>query len=145
MDKQEDELECYLGHEEGRSCDAAEREMCKLRDCRSYCHRVMYFSKLVENLDWAVEEAGFDSRFFSKSKNYPYPIGAFSFGPYRLYGLHYGPDLFIAGNGGIKLVKAIKEAPHLYQSYKDIHYVAKRLHKRIYSEYRGVFPHRSGG
>lgn len=138
--KTEDELTEFLVREDGKSCDAAEREKCEFTRCHRFCKRPDFFSKLTENLGWAVEERGFDTSFFTSREKYPYPLGGFYFGTCRLYGLRYGNDLFIAGNGGVKLDDAIQDSEFLRDYYEDMKYAARLIRSRLQREFDGDFP-----
>jgi hypothetical protein len=73
--------------------------------------------------------------FSPRATTITHPIGAFEHGTYRLYGLRFSSDLFIAGNGGIKLTRSIAEDLHLLQCLEDIKEVRDRILIRLQEEY----------
>jgi hypothetical protein len=133
--EEEDELTRFLEREHGIYCSKREENSCIDSRCRAHCQRQTFLQKLGQDLLDATLDYGFDTRFFSPSDNYTHPIGAFEHGTYRLYGLRFSSDLFIAGNGGIKLTRSIAEDLHLLQCLEDIKEVRDRILIRLQEEY----------
>jgi len=131
-----DDLTQFLDREDGTVCSPDERhqchedldhKICPAPRCRRYEFRV----RLLESLNVGVNGGGFLDHHFARKDRYPFPVGAIKAGRYRLYGVHYGPDLFIAGDGGLKLVPKIKDDPALLARFGRVTEAARRLDEAI--------------
>ena len=140
-ERSERELDRFLDREDSTVCSKEERDRCK--QCRHRCRRYEFLTRLAENLQLSITEAGFRADFFRPLEHYTAPTAAYYAGTYRVYGVRFGPEigeagpsLFIAGDGGVKLVQKIKEDPVLEGRYNDVRHVARCLSKRL--EERGL-------
>ncbi len=131
-DREQNELEAFFLRENGL-CSANERRRCLdgARGCRKYCRRQEYRDRLLQLLDISTSEAGFRPEFFRPFDKYRFPTCALQAGPYRLFGMRFDTDLFIAGSGGIKLSRRVQDDPVLDTALKDLTIAAQWLRNRM--------------
>lgn len=133
------EFDLFISQEEGTVCSSAQRRRCRL--CHARCKRFENLNRLAETVQYATQESGFRPELFRTLSRYPPDTGALYAGAYRLFGIRFGPNedapsvdgpsLFVAGNGGIKLVDKIYDDAHLKSCFKDVVYAARRLRERM--------------
>lgn len=68
---------------------------------------------------------------FRPLDTYKHPVAALEMGPYRLYGLRFDDELFVAGAGAAKFVRAIRDDPEAEAAYDDVRHAARRLQNRL--------------
>lgn len=126
------EMDAMFRREMGVECSAEERRKCldDGKGCRRKCRRQEYLNRLYELVKTSVED-GFRPEFFRPFDNYRYPSVALQAGPYRLFGMRFDSEIFVAGGGGIKFVRRDRDDPVLDAALKDLNEAARRLRKRM--------------
>lgn len=132
-DAPEPELFRLFRSEAGARCTDAQRAICRTDTgpCRGACRRSEHLTALNETLDVAITTAGFRPEFFRPFDHYPYPTAAVESGRYRLLGLRFDSDVFVAGGGGPKFVRALGQDPALKAALADVQYAARHLRERM--------------
>ena len=133
VDHEQSELERFFLRETASQCSTDQWRQCldNGRQCKRACKRSEHLNRLYETLTLAVNETGFRPELFRPFDTYKYPVSALYAGNYRLFGLRFNRDLFVAGNGGIKLVRRIQDDPDLHTAFQEISSVARSLMKRM--------------
>lgn len=133
VDHEQSELERFVLREKASMCSADQRKRCLVNggQCKRACKRPEHLNRLYETLSLAVNETGFRPELFRSFDTYKYPVSALFAGNYRLYGLRFDRDLFVAGNGGIKHTRRIQDDPDLHTAFQEISLVARSLMKRM--------------
>lgn len=117
------------------SCSASDRASCiqYYRVCgRGACRRRELLQALTDRLEGAIDDFGFTPDLFRDLGTYPFPVAAMDAGPFRLLGLRFGEDLFVALDGGFKRAKTLQDDPHLSLVFAQ----AKRLNRALRREER---------
>lgn len=132
-DRPTSELDAFFLREKGLVCSEDERSKCLDNDngCRRACRRQEYLDRLYRLLVVSIEEKGFRPEFFRPFDNYRFPQCALQAGPYRLFGMRFDTELFVAAGGGIKFVRRDQDDPTLDAALKDLKEAARRLRKRM--------------
>jgi hypothetical protein len=111
-------LNALFHTEENRVCTPEEATICRqYYPCTEDCRRKEHLLFLAKRFESAVEDYGFNRKFFRPNENYPGGVRAFWAEPYRVYGVLLPEQIFIATGGGFKVTRRIQESPELIPSF----------------------------